>query len=116
MSSKQTIETSEFKPLHDKIFVSDLEAGVRLTRGGLIIPDDNMSERGVHSRWGKVYSVGDEVDYVKPGEWVLIEHGRWTTGIDLLINGEMIKVWHIENKSILLVSDTNPLETDKHTF
>lgn len=116
MSSKQTVKVSEFKPLHDKIFVTNLESGVRLTRGGLIIPDDNMSERGVHSRWGQVYSVGDEVDYVTPGEWVLIEHGRWTVGIDLEINNEIIKIWHIENKSILLVSDTNPLDTNKHTF
>lgn len=118
MSVRNAIKVETFIPLHNKVFVTDLEQGMRLTRGGLIIPDDNMTERGVHPRWGKVFAVGPEVDDLKPGEWVYIKHGRWTTGIDLEINGEHVRVWSVEYPdSVELVSDEDPTtSTTKHSF
>jgi hypothetical protein len=113
---RNAVKTKTFTPLKGKIFVSDLEHGMRLTRGGLIIPDDNMKDRGVHARWGKVYAVGEGVDYLVPGEWVLIKHGRWTTGIDLEIAGQDIRIWGVEPESIELVSDVDPNEHTQHSF
>lgn len=113
---RNAIKTEQFIPLKGKIFVSNLEHGMRLTRGGLILPDDNMTDRGVHARWGKVFAVGDDVDYLSLGEWVLVKHGRWTTGIDLEINGTVTRIWGIEPESIELVSDMDPSEHTQHHF
>ena len=117
MSTYVSIKVSDFKPLQKKVFVTDLEHGLRLTRGGLILPDDNMSERGVHPRWGKVFAVGPDVDNISPGEWIYIKHGRWTTGIDLEIDGALVRIWGVEYPdSVEIISDTDPTLDTKHSF
>ena len=109
MSAKHFITAEVFRPIHDNVFVSDLEHGPRLTKGGLLIPDDNMTDRGVRDRWGRVWAVGPEVTDIKPGEWVLVKHGRWTTGIEMVIRGEHVTVWRVEYpEAVLIVSDTDP--------
>lgn len=85
---------------------------MRVTAHGIILPDDNMTDRGIHARWGQVFAIGPEVDDLSPGEWVLVEHGRWTNGIDLQLPQETVRVWRIEYpKSVLLVSDVDPRQT-----
>ena len=104
-----SIEATSFRPLHAQVFVADLEHGVRKTEAGILIPDDNMSNRGIRERWARVYAIGPEVEGVEVGEWVLVEHGRWTNGIDFTENGEPIKLWRIDYPdAVLLASDTNP--------
>lgn len=95
-----------FKPMRDKIFVRNLDRGEKKTAGGIIITDDTGKAGGIRARWGQVTMVGEDIDYVEVGEWVLIEHGRWTNGLEHPELGE--KVWHIENAAILLVSDSDP--------
>jgi co-chaperonin GroES (HSP10) len=96
------------KPLKHSILVTDLEFGERRTLSGLIIPDDDGRESGVHPRWGKVYAVGNEVTDVAVGEWILISHGRWTRGVNLEKDGQTITVRMIDPNDILLVSDEKP--------
>jgi hypothetical protein len=109
-----TIHAESFQPIKNNVFVSDMEHGMQVTARGIIIPDDNMKDRGIHARWGRVYAVGPEVDDLKPGEWVLIEHGRWTNGIDLALPDGTVRVWRIEYpKSALLVSETDPRSTTR---
>lgn len=109
---------SDFTPHADKVFVTELESGPRKTQGGLIIPDDNMKESGIRSRWARVVAIGKNVDEVAVGEWVLLEHGRWTYGIPFTDeNGEEIKIWHVDFPSgVLLVSETDPRSTHKVTL
>lgn len=108
-----TATAEAFRPLHDKIFVTDLESGPRLTRGGLIIPDDNMKDRGIRPRWARVYSVGPKATGVVPGDWVMIEHGRWTNGFDLSLPTGIIRLWMIDPAAILVASDDDPLQTSR---
>ena len=43
---------------------------------------------------------------VKVGQWVYVEHGRWTRGVNIEDdNGEIFKIPKVEPESILLVSD-----------
>jgi len=49
------------KPLRGKVFVEQLEAGARVSIGGILIPDDNMKHHGIRPRWGKVWQVGEGV-------------------------------------------------------
>ena len=67
-------------PIKDHVLVSDMEFAQLVTEGGIIIPGDEGSSRGIHPRWGKVYSVGPEQTEIKKGEWILVDHGRWTRG------------------------------------
>jgi len=120
MSTKQPLaKITSFTPMRGKIFVTDLEEGMKLTRGGIILTDDNMKEHGIRPRWAKVWRVGPDVDDVTPGEWVLVEHGRWTLRIPMDIEGEgKIDVWMIEPSAIIIVSDEAeaPTETVRYTL
>ena len=109
MSTKHRIIADTFRPLHNNVFVVELEHGPALTRAGLLIPDDNMTDRGVRNRWARVWAVGPEVTDLVVDEWVLVKHGRWTLGIEMMLAGVRLQVWRIEYPdSILLVSDGDP--------
>lgn len=109
MSAKSRIKVEEFRPLRNTVFVTDLERGPGKTAGGIIIPDDNVTERGIRARWGKVYAVGPEVTDIVPGQWVLTSHGRWTERMTLSMESGDVTVWRIEYpEASLLVSDTDP--------
>jgi len=82
-----------------------MEFSDRLTRGGIIIPNDNATSQGIRPRWGKVYAVGPDQKDVKVDEWVLVEHGRWTRGITMILDGEEITVRMIDNDNIIVISD-----------
>jgi len=109
VSAKHFITATNFHPIKDNVFVTDLDHGPSRTFGGIIIPDDNMTERGVRDRWGRVWAIGPDVVDISVGEWVLVKHGRWTTGIEMEINGKRETVWRIEfPDAVMLVSDTDP--------
>lgn len=103
------IKASSFQPIKNNVFVSALDRGMQVTPHGIIIPDDNMTERGIHARWAQVFAVGPEVDDLEPGLWVLVEHGRWTNGIDLELPTGTVRIWRVEYpKSVLMASDSDP--------
>jgi co-chaperonin GroES (HSP10) len=117
IKSKTTIQANTFTPINDKVFVSDLDNGVKLTRGGIILPDDNMTERGIRERWCRVYAVGPDVEDLKPGDWILVQHGRWTNGIEFSLPGGNLMLWQVDYpEAVLLVSDTDPREARDHSF
>lgn len=103
------------KPIHDKVIVTNLEHGVKKTKSGLIILDDSTvdaGERGIKPRWALVHAVGPEQKDVNVGEWILLEHGRWSLGQDLSeIKGEHpIRIWLADHDAILAVADEKPEE------
>lgn len=61
---------------------------------------------------GKVYAVGPEQEDVKVGQWVLVEHGRWTRGMEI-DDGDGVKtIRKVETSSMLAVSDEPPTADD----
>ena len=50
----------DIKPLRNKVIVRDIEKGQQVTRGGIILPDDDGKDWGIRPRWAKVYKVGSE--------------------------------------------------------
>lgn len=100
----------------DKIFVTELETGPRKTKGGIITPDDNMTVQGVRPRWCQVWRVGSKVSSVEPGDWILVEHGRWSQGIPLDLEDGEIKVWHVDPEAIMIKSKTDLRETSFTTL
>jgi hypothetical protein len=109
MSNISRHQIKEFTAYKDKVFVTDLERGDVVTAGGIIVPDDNMRDRGIRPRWGRVWAIGRDVEEVEVGQWILIEHGRWTQKITLDFEAETVEVWSVEYpKSVLMASDEDP--------
>ena len=79
----------------------------KATKSGLLIAEKDASTESIRPRWFQISSVGERIDWVKPGDYVLVAHGRWSNGITL---SDDSKVWLLDNKEILGVSDTNPIE------
>ena len=97
------------RPLSKDILVINMDMGEMKTASGLIIQSDDGKAHGVKPRWAEVYKVGErcEID-VKPGQWILIEHGRWTRKIKI-DDGEGEKEFQkVEVGSILAVADQKP--------
>jgi len=79
--------------------------GEQTTKGGLIIKTDDGTTRGIYPRWGKVYDkCPKNNDDYNVGDWILIEHGRWTRGVEL----DDTTIRMVEAESILAYSETKP--------
>lgn len=79
------------RPLKGKVLADDIDRGDRIVNG-IILTDDNMRERGIRARWVKIHSCGEGVEDIKPGDYVLVEHTRWTVGMKIIINDEEIEL------------------------
>jgi co-chaperonin GroES (HSP10) len=99
---------AKLRPLHDNVLVHNMDMGEMITSSGIVINSDDGKAHGVKPRWAQVYKIGPEQRYLKEGEWVLIEHGRWTRKIKI-DDGESIKeIQKIEWQSVLATSDQKP--------
>lgn len=97
--------TGKVRAIKNRVLVSDMHFGEQITKGGLIIKTDDGTTRGIYPRWGKVYDKGpDNNDDYKVGDWILVEHGRWTRGVDV----EDLTIRMVEAESILAYSETKP--------
>jgi len=93
-------------PVGSHIIVTDMVFNERLSNGGILLLNDDKKSQGIRPRWAKVYAVGPEQKDVKVGQYVMIEHGRWTRGIKVeLEDSDEIVVRRIDSDAILLVSD-----------
>jgi len=101
--------TSKVKAIGDKVLVSDMDFGEQKTKGGLILGSDDGKSRGVHVRWGRVFDKGPRnTDDYKVGDWILIEHGRWTRGVEFDSEDFTGTIRMVENTAILGYSETKP--------
>lgn len=101
------------RPLGNNIILINLDHGERKTSNGLIIIDDSTTdagERGIRARWAEVYAIGPEQKDVKVGQWVLMDHGRWSVGQNLDLGETEIRFWLADPNGILGVSETKPDE------
>ena len=73
--------------LHDHVIVRDMSFEGRQLASGIVLLGDDGKTDGIRPRWAKVYAVGPDQLDVKVGQWVLIEHGRWTRGLKVEIAG-----------------------------
>jgi co-chaperonin GroES (HSP10) len=88
-----------------------MDFGEQKSLGGIVILSDDGKSEGVRSRWGKVWAVGAAQKDVKVGEWILLEHGRWSRGITIEHDdGTQTIVRRADIKAILAVADDKPAE------
>ena len=100
-------------PLGAKVMVTGIEFGMTKTSSGLFIPSTDGKTTGIHPRWGNVYAIGPDQTDVEVGQWILIEHGRWTRSIKVVEeDGKEIKIQMIDNDAIMVISDEQPATGD----
>lgn len=96
-------------PLGNKVLITNMNFGEEKTKGGLVLLSDDAKSSGIHPRWGQVFAVGPEQTDVKEGDWILLEHGRWSRGHQYENdNGEIIDIRLADTNAILAVSDDPP--------
>lgn len=97
-------------PLKGNIFAV-LQLGERVTAGGIVLMDDNGKNSGIRPRWAKIWKVADDVTDVRPGQWALCEHGRWTMRIKIKDeNGQDFEFVKLDPNGIMCVQDEEPTD------
>ena len=106
-------KVGKLKFMHDQIVVSDMSFDERITKGGLILLNDDKKSAGIRPRWAKIYGLGpDQKDpLLQIGKWILISHGRWTRGITVETPSGKETLRKVDPNDILLVSD-EPMEDE----
>jgi co-chaperonin GroES (HSP10) len=101
--------TGTLTPLKDKVFVTDINFDEEVTSGGIVLKSDNGKGEGVKPRWGRVWAIGPEQTDVKIGEWILMEHARWTREFQHEAeDGTITKLHMADLNAIMLVADEKP--------
>lgn len=101
----------KIKALGDHIICVNADFGEQITESGLIIQSNIDQSQGITSRWFEVFEVGPKIDWLKPGNWVLVEYGRWTSHFQLederLPTGRC-KAWKVDPEGCLATADEKP--------
>jgi co-chaperonin GroES (HSP10) len=101
--------TGKIIPIRDNILVTDMNFDARVSKGGIVLPSDDGKSTGIHPRWAKVYAIGPNQLDVKVGEWILLEHGRWSRGINYRTSeGDDIVIRLADTNAILMSTDEKP--------
>jgi co-chaperonin GroES (HSP10) len=101
--------TGKLIPIRDHVIVEEMDFGEQKTATGIIIMSDDGKGIGIKPRWGKVYAVGPEQQDIQAGDWILLEHGRWTRGFELEEEDGTTKTLRkADNAAILMISDEKP--------
>lgn len=96
-------------PIRDHVIVEEMEFGEQISKGGIIIQSDDGKTMGVKPRWGRVYAVGEKNLDVKVGDWILIEHGRWTRGMTVEGDDGITRTLRrVDTDAIMITSKKKP--------
>ena len=98
--------------IKDHILVTEMAFKERKLSSGIVLLNDDGKTSGIRPRWAKVYAVGPEQTEIQVGQWIFVEHGRWSRGIEVEVNNEQLTLRRVDPKSIIFVSDEEPDEDD----
>jgi co-chaperonin GroES (HSP10) len=99
----------KLQPIKKNVIVTDMYFGEQTTKGGLILRDDDGTTRGIYPRWARVHAKGPEnTDKYQVGDWVLVEHGRWTRSVEIDEGAGQKELRMIDVDAILMWSDRKP--------
>jgi hypothetical protein len=87
--------------LPNTMYVEKIEYGERKTKGGLVLMKEQMDYEGrfARPRWAKVRYKAENITNIEVGDWILINHGHWSTSMLMEIKGKEEKLWYISPKS-----------------
>jgi co-chaperonin GroES (HSP10) len=99
---------SKLAPLKDKVLVRDMNFSGRKLSSGIVLLGDDSTTAGIRPRWARVYATGPEQKDIEPGQWIMVEHGRWSRGIEIEINDEQFTLRLVDPQAVMFVSDEEP--------
>jgi hypothetical protein len=102
----------EIKPLRNSIIVTDMTFEGRQLSSGIVLLGDDGKTDGIRPRWARVYAIGPEQSDVRVGQWVLIEHGRWSRGLKILKEDQEFTIRRADPEAIIFVADERPDNID----
>ena len=102
-------------PLHNHVLAREMNFKGRTLSSGIILLNDDGKSTGIRPRWCQVYAVGPDQKDVKPGQWILVEHGRWTRGVEVDVAGEEFTLRRIDGDAMMMVSDEEPVDDNIST-
>jgi len=112
MSSFEYTQIKNITALKDHVIVRDMNFSGRTLSSGIVLLSDDLKTSGIRPRWAQVYRTGPEQQDIQEGQWVLVEHGRWTRGAKVSVAGEEIIIRRVDPKDIIFVSDQEPTADD----
>jgi hypothetical protein len=112
MTTSYDIKYIRIRAIQDDIIISDMDFGEIKTISGIVLRSDDGQLQGIKPRWGKVYKVGPKQKEIKEGQWILIEHGRWTRKIKIHDGESEKEIQKVDKTAILAVSDEAPSISD----
>ena len=99
-------------PLRDNVIVRDMSFTGRKLSSGIVLLGDDAKTSGIRPRWAKVYAVGPDQKDIAPGQWIMVEHGRWSRGLEVEVGEEQFTIRRVDPECILFVSDHEPDSDD----
>ena len=106
-------KVNNLKFMYNHVIVSEMHFDERISKGGIVLLDDDKKSAGIRPRWAKIYGLGPEQDdpQYAIGKWILISHGRWTRGITVETPTGKQTLRKVDPNDILVVSD-QPMEDE----
>lgn len=100
----------KLKPFGDNIICTDADFGDQTTESGIIIKSNVEKSQGITPRWFRVFAVGEDISSLTPGQWVLVQYGRWTESFEFDDDreSETKKFWKVDPDGCLAVADQKP--------
>lgn len=98
--------------IKDHILVTEMAFNERKLSSGIVLLNDDGKTSGIRPRWAQVYAVGPEQKEIQVGQWIFVEHGRWSRGIEVEVNDQQLTLRRVDPKSIIFVSDEEPDQDD----
>lgn len=105
------VNTIDGKPraIGNRVLVTDMYFGEQKTKSGIVLTNDDGQTRGIYPRWAKVYSKGPaNRDEYEVGNWILVEHGRWTRAFNMDDGTGARDYRMVETESVLAYSEEKP--------
>lgn len=112
MTTPYDVKHIKIRAIQDDVIVCDMDFGEITTSSGIVLRSDDGKTHGIKPRWGRVYKIGPRQTDVKVGQWILIEHGRWTRKIKIDDGESEKEIQKVDVSAILAVSDEPPSVND----
>jgi len=103
---RHKVSRDQIKAIQNHVLVHKMSFDRRITNTGLILPGDNGTGAGIYPRWGCVYAVGKNQKDVQVGQWIMVEHGRWTRGLEIEDEEGEHTIRRVDPECIIMVADS----------
>ena len=92
------------RALPNHIICRNGDFGNQVSQGGIIVRSSIGKAHGIGPRWFQVHCVGENIHWLTPGEWVLVDNGRWTQGFEY----QNERYWRVDPEGCLMTADEKP--------